>query len=58
VLKEKELPFKESPFGNISCSREAFHSLNSSTYFFLNPNLFNGFILQEATHYPIQLKSI
>jgi hypothetical protein len=58
VLKEEEIPFKEAPFGNVSCSREAFHSLNSSTYYFLYPDLFNGLILQEATHYPIQINSI
>jgi hypothetical protein len=58
VLKEEELPFKESLFINISCSREAFHSLNSSTYYFLYLDLFNGLILQEARHFPSQLNSI
>jgi hypothetical protein len=57
-LKEEEIPFKEAPFGNVSCSREDFHSLNSCTYYFLYSDLFNGLILQEATHYPIQINSI
>jgi hypothetical protein len=33
VLKEEEIPFREEPFGNVSFSREDFHSLNSSTYY-------------------------
>jgi hypothetical protein len=57
VPKEEEIPFKEAPFGNGFCSREAFDSLNSSTYYFLYPGLFSGLILQETTHYPIQINS-
>jgi hypothetical protein len=34
VLKEEEIPFKEDPFENVSFSREAFHFLTSSTYYF------------------------
>jgi hypothetical protein len=55
VLKEEEILFKEALFENFSCSREAFNSLNSSTYYFLYPNIFNGLIWQEATHFPSQL---
>jgi hypothetical protein len=58
ALKEEELPFKESLFENASCSREAFHSLNSSTYFYLYLDLFNGLTLQEATHCSIQINSM
>jgi hypothetical protein len=32
MLEEEEIPFRESLFENVSCSREAFNSLNSSTY--------------------------
>jgi len=42
VLKEKELPFKESLSEYFSCFREAFNYLNSSTYYYLYPDLFNG----------------
>jgi hypothetical protein len=45
MLKEKKIPFKEAPFGNVYFSGEAFHSLNSSTYYFLYPDLFNVLIL-------------
>jgi hypothetical protein len=41
VIKDEELPFKESIFENISCSREAFSSLNYSTYYYLYLHLFN-----------------
>jgi hypothetical protein len=58
VLKEEEIPFRESLFENVSCSREAFNSLNSSTYYYLYLDLFNGLILQEATHCSIQVNSI
>jgi hypothetical protein len=58
VLKEEEIPFRESLFENVSCSREDFNSLNSSTYYYLYLDLFNGLILQEATHCPIQINSI
>jgi hypothetical protein len=54
VLKEEEIIFKETLFGNVSFSREAFHSLNSSTSYFSYHDIFNGLILQESTHYPIQ----
>jgi hypothetical protein len=57
VLKEEEQSFREVPFENVSCSKEAFHSLDSSTYYFLYPNLFNGLILYEVTYYPIQINS-
>jgi hypothetical protein len=40
-LKEEELPLRESLSENFSGSREAFNSLNSSTYYHLYPNLFN-----------------
>jgi hypothetical protein len=43
---------------NVSCSREAFNSLNSSTYYYLYPDLFNGLTLQETTHHPIQINSM
>jgi len=58
VLKKEGLSFEESLFENFSCSREEYNSLNSSTYYYLYHNLFNGLIFQEATHYPIQIKSI
>jgi hypothetical protein len=58
VLKEEELLFEESLFENIFCSREALHSINSSTCYFLYPDLFNGLILQESTHCPIQINSM
>jgi hypothetical protein len=58
VLKEEELPFRESLSENPSCSREAFHSLNSSTYFYLYPDLFNGLTLQETTHHLTQIDSM
>jgi hypothetical protein len=58
IFKEEELPFRESLYENISCSREAFHSLNSSTYFYLYPNLFNGLTLQETTDHMTQMDSI
>jgi hypothetical protein len=45
VIKEEEIAFKEEPFANASCSREAFQSLNYSTYYFLYLDLFNGLIL-------------
>jgi hypothetical protein len=58
VLKEDEIPFKEATFGNVSFSREDFHSLSSSTYYILYLDLFNGLVLHEITHYSIQIKSI
>jgi hypothetical protein len=58
VFKEEEIPFRESLSTNFSCSREAFMSLNSSTYFHLYPNLFNGLTLQETTHHPTQIDSM
>ena len=58
VPKEEEIPFKEAPFGNVYFSREAFHSLNYSTYHFVYPNLFNGLILHEATQYHIQINFV
>jgi hypothetical protein len=57
ALKEEELPCRESLFENASHSRESFHSLNSSTYFYLY-DLFNGLTLQEATHCSIQINSM
>jgi hypothetical protein len=45
VLKEEEIPFKESLVEIASCSREAFNSLNYSTYYYLYPDLFNDLIL-------------
>jgi hypothetical protein len=58
IINEEEIPFKESPSENVSCSREDFNSLNSSTYYYLYPYLFNDFILQESTHCSIQMNSI
>jgi hypothetical protein len=45
ILNEEEIPFRESLSEKFSCSREAFNSLNSSTYYYLYPNLFNDFVL-------------
>jgi hypothetical protein len=56
-LKEEGIPFKESLFENNSCSREAFNSLNSATYYCLYPNLFNDFTMQEASQCCIQINS-
>ena len=39
-------------------SKEAFHSLNSSTYSYLYPNIFNRLILQETTHHTTQIDSM
>ena len=58
VLKEEEIPFRESLVENVSCSRVAFNSLNYFTYFYLYPDLFNDFILQEDTQCSIQMNSI
>jgi len=45
VIKEEELPFKESFFEIVCCSREYFYSLNSSTYYYLYSYLFNSLSL-------------
>jgi len=47
ALKEEEIPFKESLYENYFCARQDFHSLNSSTYFSLYLDLFNGLTLHE-----------
>jgi hypothetical protein len=58
MLEEEEIQFKESLVENVFCSREDFSCLNSSTYYHLYPHLFNGLILQEPTHCPIQINLI
>jgi len=58
VIQEEKQPFRESLSENPSCSRETFHSLNSSTYFYLYPDLFNGLTLHESTHCSVQINSM
>jgi hypothetical protein len=48
MLKEEVIPFKETTFENISLNREAFHFLNSSTYYSLYPDHFDGCVVQET----------
>jgi hypothetical protein len=45
VLKEEELSFRESLSENCFCFIEEFNSLNSFTYYYLYPNLFNDLTL-------------
>jgi hypothetical protein len=42
IFKEDEIPFRELLSTIFLCSREAFMSLNSSTYLYLYHDLFNG----------------
>jgi hypothetical protein len=58
ALKEGGLPFKETLFENVSCSREPFNFLNSSSYYYLYHDLFNGLIFPEATRCANQINSI
>jgi hypothetical protein len=58
VFKEEELPFGESLSEKFSCSREAFYSINSSTYYYLYHDLFNVLTLQETTRHPTQIDSM
>jgi hypothetical protein len=61
VPKEEEISFMESLSKKNYCFREAFNSLNSSTYYYnyyLYHDLFNGLTLQEATHCFIEMSSI
>ena len=54
VLKEEETPFKQIAIENDSLSRETFHFLNSSTYYYLCPNHFDGFVVQETIQDPFK----
>jgi hypothetical protein len=58
ILSEEEILSRASLFTKFSCSREAFNSLNSSTYYYLYHDLFNGLTLQKTTHHLIQINSI
>jgi hypothetical protein len=58
VFKKEEIPFRESLSIKKLCSREAFMSLNSSTYFHLYHGLFNGLTLSETTHHLTQIDSM
>ena len=55
VLKEEEIPFKEAIFENVYFIRETFHSLASNTFYSLYLYFFDGLIIQEVTHDPIQI---
>jgi hypothetical protein len=46
ALNEEELPFMESLSEKNYFSREPFNSLNSSTYYYVYHDLFNGLTLQ------------